>query len=63
MSVDFRRIETCFVQEALEVWLIAGRPPLLRFEDNLRELRVTEPFSASEIIRLVFSVTAPNLQA
>lgn len=64
MSVDFRRIvETCFAQEALEVWLIAGRPPLLRFKDNLRELKVVDALSAREIVRLVFSATAPNLEA
>ena len=64
MSVDFRRIvETCFAQEALEVWLIAGRPPLLRFKENLRELKVVDSLSAGDIIRLVFNATAPNLQA
>lgn len=64
MSVDFRRIvETCFAQEALEVWLIAGRPPLLRFKESLRELKVVDSLSAGDIIRLVFTATAPNLQA
>jgi Tfp pilus assembly pilus retraction ATPase PilT len=61
-SLVIRRIlETCLNQNALEVWLISGRPPLLRFADNVRELVTGEPLTSDAIIKLIFD-GIPNLK-
>jgi hypothetical protein len=62
-SRDVNRIlETCLRRQGLEVWLLAGRVPLLRFPDCVRELMTGKPLSSEEIIDLVLD-RAENLRA
>ncbi len=53
-STAMRRIlQTCLNQQGLEVWLLTGRPPLLRIPEGVRELRTGKPLSVADIIDLV----------
>src|SRR5688572_25049591 len=48
-----RILESCIRRQALEVWLLAGRVPLLRFADCVRELMTGKPLLSEDIIELV----------
>ena len=58
-----RVLETCLARGAAEAWLIAGRPPLLRFAEYVRELATLPPLTPDDITTMVFEVLAPNLAA
>jgi hypothetical protein len=58
-----RVIETCFARGAAEAWLIAGRPPLLRFAEHVRQLATLPPLAPDDIAAMVFGNLAPNLAA
>jgi hypothetical protein len=54
MSPEGRRIlETCLNQHGLEVWLLAGRVPLLRFPHCVREVLTGKPLWAEDIADIV----------
>jgi hypothetical protein len=48
-----RILKMCLGQRGLEVWLLAGRVPLLRFSDCVRELMTGKPLSSEDIVDLV----------
>ena len=53
-SLEIRRIlETCLNQGGLEVWLLAGRAPLLRFPDCVREVQTGRPLSTEDVTNLL----------
>lgn len=53
-SPEIRRIlQTCLKQQGLEVWLLAGRVPLLRFPHCVREVLTGKPLSSEGITDLV----------
>ena len=56
-----RVIETVFHQGAIEAWLLAGRPPLIRFADSVRELQTVPALTPEMITAMVFEDLAPNL--
>jgi hypothetical protein len=58
-SPEIRRIlETCLVEQGLEVWLIAGRPPLVRFPEYVREMMIGKSLSSQEITDLILERAA-----
>jgi len=57
-----RILETCLRRRGLEGWLLAGRVPLLRFSDCVRELMTGKPQLSEDIIDLVLD-RAENLRA
>ncbi len=58
-SPEIRRIlETCLNHNGQEVWLLAGRPPLLRFRDSVRELVIGWTLSADDIANLILGSSA-----
>lgn len=58
-SPEIRRIlETCVAEHGLEVWLVAGRPPLLRFAECVREMRIGKSLSSQEITDLILDGSA-----
>ena len=62
MTSIHRILQTCLNQQGKEVWLLSGRPPLLRFHDCVRELQTGRPLSSDEIETLIFDGLAPNLK-
>ena len=41
-----RLLETVIYNEATELWLVSGQPPLIRVDERLRELQAPAPGSA-----------------
>src|SRR5689334_2961580 len=61
--VDINRVlETCIKWNAREVWLLADRPPVLRFDDNVRDLQVPA-LGAEDVPRLAIHALAPDFAA
>jgi hypothetical protein len=54
-------IETCLARDAVEAWLLSGRPPLVRFIENVRELDTVPVLTSEMITQMVFEDLAPNL--
>jgi Tfp pilus assembly pilus retraction ATPase PilT len=54
-----RIMEHCLARNAQEVWLMAGRPPILREWGTLRELAVP-PLLEEEITELAIESLAPQ---
>jgi Tfp pilus assembly pilus retraction ATPase PilT len=54
-------LETCFARDAVEAWLLTGRPPLVRFIGAVRELDTVPVLTSEMITQMVFEDLAPNL--
>jgi Tfp pilus assembly pilus retraction ATPase PilT len=58
-SID-RVVETCLARGAVEIWLLAGRAPLVRFEGGVREMGIP-PLTPDQIRQMLFEELAPHL--
>ena len=56
-----RVMETCLRQGAVEAWLLAGRPPLVRFVGGVREMDTVPALTPEMIAAMVFEELAPDL--
>lgn len=53
-----RVLKTCIVHESKEILLVAGRPPLLRFSESVREMQI-DPLTGDDVLALALDSLIP----